>query len=132
MKINNFEKMKNISYSPKQALAYLIASSKNISNPTYDKCISSFESELLGNKNPIKEMEKVDILLIKEIKNYWILTIRQVVSYACIVFYNLQFENKQITEKSILDEFIYIMQIYSPDNAEAFVFNNKEKFIVEE
>ena len=62
----------------------------------------------------------------EKIKNYWGLSIGQAIAYGYIVFSNLNFENKSLTEDEITNMFVFEMQIYSPDNAVEFV-ERKEK-----
>lgn len=71
-------------------------------------------------------LENVNIKSLEKIKNYWGLSIGQAIAYGYIVFSNLNFENKSLTEDEITNMFVFEMQIYSPDNAVEFV-ERKEK-----
>ncbi len=91
--------------------------------------VSSLENTFIKNINNRTILEKVDITLLKKIENYWSLSIGQAMAYGMIVFFNLGFENKEFTEKEITDMFVYVMKLYSPDNAVEFVrtkFNAKD------
>ena len=52
----------------------------------------------------------------------------QVIAYSYIVFNNIIFEEKPLTEEKITDMFVYVMRLYSPDNAVEFV-EQKQKGI---
>ena len=71
-------------------------------------------------------LENVNIKSLEKIKNYWGLSIGQAIAYGYIVFSNLNFENKSLTEDEITNMFVFEMQIYSPDNAVEFI-ERKEK-----
>ena len=121
MILEEYKKIKNKKYSPKELLAYLIISIKNTKEINLNKLLKSFEKQLLENLNNKDIYNKIDSKLLYEIKNYWDLSTKEILAYAYIVFYILTFEEKELTEKQILITFIYVMRLYSPGNALDFV-----------
>lgn len=95
---------------------------KKVEKNLIDKLTSVFIKNI-KNKDVL---EKVNIKSLEKIKNYWGLSIGQAIAYGYIVFSNLNFENKSLTEDEITNMFVFEMQIYSPDNAVEFV-ERKEK-----
>lgn len=126
MELKEFEKIKNSRYSPKETLAYLIVSTKNIDNKNIEKLITLLKEELVKSINKSILIDKIKLSSIEKVINYWSLSIEQVIAYGYIVFHNLLFEEKPFTEEMITDMFVYVMRLYSPDNAVQFV---SEKFI---
>lgn len=126
-----YRKLKYKKYSPKDVLAYLIRSSKKTNEYQFEILLNSFEQELFDNVDKDKVwIESDDIEIYKKIKNSWYLSLNQVLSYAYIVYEFLLFEKKSICENEILNMYIYVMEQFSPDNAEAFVnskFEDKTK-----
>ena len=127
MELNEYKQIKNRRYSPKEVLAHLVVSAGNITNKNFESLIVALEQEFIKNVANNKILEKISIKSLEKIKNYWSLSIGQAIAYGNIVFYNLMFENKEISEDEITDMFVYVMKLYSPDNAVEFVktkFNN--------
>ena len=125
MKLKEFEKLKKNRYSPKEALAYLVISVSDLNEKNIDNLIYLLKEELVKDTNRNNLIDKVKRTSIEKIINYWSLSIEQVVAYGYIVFNNLLFEEKPFTEEKITDMFVYVMRLYSPDNALEF-FKNKE------
>lgn len=126
MEFKDLEKIKNNKYSVKGAFAYYILGFYSCKKENVDDIIVSILEKLIEIKKENIVLSKIDSSLLDEIKNYWSLSIEQLISYACIIFNNLMFTKtkiKDIKEKDILDEFIYVMRIYSPDNAKKYVEN---------
>ena len=129
MEFNEYKQIKNKRYSPKEVLAHFIISNGDVVNKEFKSMVASLENTFIKNINNKTILEKVDITLLKKIENYWSLSIGQAMAYGMIVFFNLGFENKEFTEKEITDMFVYVMKLYSPDNAVEFVrtkFNAKD------
>ena len=129
MELNEYKQIKNMRYSPKEVLAHFIISNGDVVNKEFKSMVASLENTFIKNINNRTILEKVDITLLKKIENYWSLSIGQAMAYGMIVFFNLGFENKEFTEKEITDMFVYVMKLYSPDNAVEFVrtkFNAKD------
>ena len=129
MELNEYKQIKNKRYSPKEVLAHFIISNGDVVNKEFKSMVASLENTFIKNINNKTILEKVDITLLKKIENYWSLSIGQAMAYGMIVFFNLGFENKEFTEKEITDMFVYVMKLYSPDNAVEFVrtkFNAKD------
>ena len=129
MELNEYKQIKNKRYSPKEVLAHFIISNGDVVNKEFNSMVSSLENTFIKNINNKTILEKVDITLLKKIENYWSLSIGQAMAYGMIVFFNLGFENKEFTEKEITDMFVYVMKLYSPDNAVEFArtkFNVKD------
>ena len=127
MELNEYKQIKNRRYSPKEVLAHLVVSAGNITNKNFESLIVALDHEFIKNVANNKILEKISIKSLEKIKNYWSLSIGQAIAYGNIVFYNLMFENKEISEDEITDMFVYVMKLYSPDNAVEFVktkFNN--------
>lgn len=95
---------------------------KKVEKNLIDKLTSVFIKNI-KNKDVL---ENVNIKSLEKIKNYWGLSIGQAIAYGYIVFSNLNFENKSLTEDEITNMFVFEMQIYSPNNAVEFV-KRKEK-----
>ena len=113
-------------YSPKVALAYFLVNAEKNNTKNIKKLIRGLIIELLDNCNDIGILRKVDLKYIERIDNYWNITFEEIISYGFILYYTLNFEEKELTEKTITDMFIYIMKIYSPENAVKF-FKKKIK-----
>jgi len=117
--MKNFEDLKiieNKKYSPKEALAYFVVSAKNVMNKNLESYMTSLKEELLKNSNNKQILENLKLESLEKVINYWSLSVKEVLSYGYIVFSNLLFENKELTERKIADMFIYVMRIYSPSN----------------
>lgn len=129
MKLNEFEKIKNMKYSPKEALAYFIITIKYSQEKNVDSLVATLKEELVENTNRSNLIDRIKWTSIQRITNYWSLSIEQVIAYGYIVFTSLIFEEKDFTEEQVTDMFIYIMRLYSPDNAVEFVTNKLKKSI---
>ena len=125
MELNEYKKIKDRRYSPKEVLAHLIISNEDVANKEYESMVASLENTFIKNINNKNILEKVSTKSLEKIINYWSLSIGQAIAYGMIVFYNLGFENKEFNEKEITDMFIYVMRFYSPDNAVEFVERKK-------
>lgn len=123
MEFKEFEKIKNNKYSPKETLAYLVISTKYAPEKNIDSLITTLKEELVRNINKNNLIDRIKFTSIQRITNYWSLSIEQVIAYGYIVFNSLIFEEKNFTEEQITDMFIYVMKLYSPDNAVEFVSN---------
>ena len=132
MELKEFEKIKNSRYSPKEALAILVnylllpvyklvISNKNTKENNIDSLMNLLKEELVKNINRSNLIDRIKITSIEKIINYWSLSIEQVIAYGYIVFNNLLFEEKPFTEEKITDMFVYVMRLYSPDNAVEFM-----------
>lgn len=126
-KIEDLKKIENKRYSVKQALAYYIVSFKSAKEKDFESIMKKLIETLIDMPDENKVLEQTRVDLIVEIKNYWSLTVDQVVSYAHILFYNLTFAGQKFTKKDILSEFIFVMRLYSPNNAEEFVERQMER-----
>ena len=51
------------------------------------------------------------------------MTVDQLFYYGYIMFYNFSIRKQNVTLKDIQEEFVYLMKLYSPSNAEEFVEN---------
>lgn len=105
-----------MTYSPKQALAFFVASS-DITEKNLESLMVSLKEQIKQNYNN-NILEKLSSESLKKIKNCWSLTPKQVLAYGYIVFRNVLFEKKDFSEKEITDMFVYVMMLYSPDNAQ--------------
>lgn len=120
--MKKIDKIENKRYSVKQAISYYIVAFRNTEKKTRFKSImSELLIDLLEIPQQDKILEKISPNILEQIKVYWSLDIDQVVSYAYIVFYNLTYTRQEFTEKDIVSECKYVMQLYSPNNAEEFV-----------
>lgn len=129
MELSEFEKIKNMKYSPKEALAYFVITNKYSQEKNINSLITMLKEELVGNTNRSNLVDRIKWTSIQRITNYWSLSIEQVIAYGYIVFTSLIFEEKDFTEEQVTDMFIYIMRLYSPDNAVEFVTNKLKKSI---
>ena len=127
MKLNEFEKIKNMKYSPKEALAYFILTIKYSQEKNINSLVATLKEELVGNTNKSNLIDRVKWTSIQRITNYWSLSIEQVIAYGYVVFNSLIFEEKNFTEEQVTDMFIYVMRLYSPDNAVEFATNKLNK-----
>ena len=127
MKLNEFEKIKNMKYSPKEALAYFIITIKYSQEKNVDSLVATLKEELVENTNRSNLIDRIKWTSIQRITNYWSLSIEQVIAYGYIVFTSLIFEEKDFTEEQVTDMFIYVMRLYSPDNAVEFATNKLKK-----
>ena len=121
MELKEFEKIKNSRYSPKEALAFLVISNKNTKENNIDSLMNLLKEELVKNINRSNLIDRIKITSIEKVINYWSLSIEQVIAYGYIVFNNLLLEEKPFTEEKITDMFVYVMRLYSPDNAVEFM-----------
>lgn len=126
MEFNEYNEIKNKVYSPKEVLAHLLIASKEVIGENGKNLIDKLTSVFIKNIKNKDVLENVNIKSLEKIKNYWGLSIGQAIVYGYIVFSNLNFENKSLTEDEITNMFVFEMQIYSPDNAVEFV-ERKEK-----
>lgn len=121
MEFNEYNEIKNKVYSPKEVLAHLLIASKEVIGENGKNLIDKLTSVFIKNIKNKDVLENVNIKSLEKIKNYWGLSIGQAIAYGYIVFSNLNFENKSLTEDEITNMFVFEMQIYSPDNAVEFV-----------
>lgn len=126
MEFNEYNEIKNKVYSPKEVLAHLLIASKEVIGENGKNLIDKLTSVFIKNIKNKDVLENVNIKSLEKIKNYFGLSIGQAIAYGYIVFSNLNFENKSLTEDEITNMFVFEMQIYSPDNAVEFV-ERKEK-----
>ena len=127
MKLNEFEKIKNMKYSPKESLAYFIITIKYSQEKNVDSLVATLKEELVENTNRSNLIDRIKWTSIQRITNYWSLSIEQVIAYGYVVFNSLIFEEKNFTEEQVTDMFIYVMRLYSPDNAVEFATNKLKK-----
>lgn len=123
MKFKEYKEIKNRRYSPKEVLAHLVIIADNIVSKNLESLTNSLEQVFIDNINNKNILEKLELNVLEKITNYWSLTLNQAMSYGYIVFNNLIFEEKEFTQEKIADMFVYVMRLYSPDNAEEFVKN---------
>ena len=128
MELKECGKIKNNKYSPKETLAYLVISTNNTNENDINNLINLLKEKLVNDMNINSLIDKIKTTSIEKVINYWSLSIEQVIAYGYIVFNNLLFEEKTFTEEKITDMFVYVMRLYSPDNAVEFV-ERKEKCI---
>jgi len=122
--MRKIEKLKNIEnkkYSVKQALAYYIVSFNEVKEKEFESLMKKLIETLIDIPDANKVLEQINTELLVKIENYWTLTLDQVTAYGCIVFHKLAFVKQQFSENEILQEFIYAMRLYSPNNAEDLV-----------
>lgn len=120
-KIEDLKKIENKKYSVKQALAYYIVSFNKVEEKEFENLMKKLIETLIDMPDENKVLEQVNTELLVKIENYWTLTLDQVTAYGCIVFHKLAFVKQQFSENEILQEFIYAMRLYSPNNAEDLV-----------
>lgn len=116
----------NKEFSPKKILLYLVNAVKNNVN-IYEDIKNKIEGVF---SNSYDNNEILDQVLLDKITNYWTVTKQQAICYSYIVFNYLKFENKSITEEEITDMFVYVMKLYSPNNAEEFIIKKNNKLQV--
>ena len=121
MDLNEFKQLNNKRYTPKEVLAHLILASREVIGENGKNLIEKLTYIFIENISNKAIIEKANKKSLEKIKNYWSLTIGQAVAYGYIVFSNLKFENKEFLQNEITDMFVYVMQLYSPDNAVEFV-----------
>ena len=127
MEINEYKKIKNKTYSPKEVLAHLVICKESITSKDFKSIMVSLEDTFLKNINNKKLFENLSMTSLRKIKNYWTLSVEQAIAYGIIVFYFLYFEDRNFNEREITDMFEYAMRLYSPDNAVDFVKNKLNK-----
>lgn len=128
-KLEDLKIIENKKYSPKEALAYYVISSMNVTNGNIESYITSLKEELLKNANNKQILRTLKLETLEKITNYWSLSLKELISYGAIIFSNLVFEEKQLTENEIADMFVYVMKLYSPNNAMDLVQRKYEKEI---
>ena len=127
MNMKKFNEIIKRKYAPKEALAYFVVSANKSADVNADKLVDTLINELIQNNNRREIMDKLKLDSIEKIINYWTLSMEQVIAYSYIVFNNIIFEEKPLTEEKITDMFVYVMRLYSPDNAVEFVENKIEQ-----
>lgn len=120
-KIEELKNIENKKYSVKQALAYYIVSFNEVKEKEFESLMKKLIETLIDIPDANKVLEQINTELLVKIENYWTLTLDQVTAYGCIVFHKLAFVKQQFSENEILQEFIYAMRLYSPNNAEDLV-----------
>lgn len=120
-KIEELKNIENKKYSVKQALAYYIVSFNEVKEKEFENLMKKLIETLIDIPDANKVLEQINTELLVKIENYWTLTLDQVTAYGCIVFHKLAFVKQQFSENEILQEFIYAMRLYSPNNAEDLV-----------
>lgn len=120
-KIEELKNIENKKYSVKQALAYYIVSFNEVKDKEFESLMKKLIETLIDIPDANKVLEQINTELLVKIENYWTLTLDQVTAYGCIVFHKLAFVKQQFSEIEILQEFIYAMRLYSPNNAEDLV-----------
>lgn len=120
-KIEELKNIENKKYSVKQALAYYIVSFNDVKEKEFESLMKKLIETLIDIPDANKVLEQINTELLVKIENYWTLTLDQLTAYGCIVFHKLAFVKQQFSEIEILQEFIYAMRLYSPNNAEDLV-----------
>ena len=120
MRMKEFEKVIKRKYTPKEALAFFVISADKSVDTNVEKLVDTLIKELIQNNNRKDLMDKLKLDSIEKIITYWNLSMEQVIAYSYIVFNNIIFEEKPLTEEKITDMFVYVMRLYSPDNAVEF------------
>ena len=120
MELNEYKQIKNRRYSPKEVVANFVAGAKSFIGVTDKNLISKIGEQFVKNFNNKNILECLSINSLEKITNYWSVSIEQAISYGFIVFSNLSFENKEFSENEIVEMFVYVMKVYSPDNAVEF------------
>ena len=101
MEFNEYNEIKNKVYSPKEVLAHFLIASKEVIGESEKNLIDKLTSVFIKNIKNKDVLENVNIKSLEKIKNYWGLSIGQAIAYGYIVFSNLNFENKSLTEDEI-------------------------------
>lgn len=121
------EKLKenNRVYNPREALVYFIISSNNAVDKKLTNLIISLDNELSQNIDNGNILEKVDFKYLQNIKNHWNLSKEEVKSYGNIVLSNLYGQKESFELDTIMEEFIYVMKMFSPDEVVELVKNKQ-------
>ena len=131
MKIEKIKKIMNKKYSPTEALGYYLSIlDSNIEDCSMEEIVALLEQQLLKTESSIEIMEKINIEALHKIINYWSMTIEQVIDYGFIVFNNIIQNSKTINDEVVTDTFIFIMRLYSPDNAVSYTNQKFRKWQV--
>lgn len=117
MEENILEKLLHERYSVKQMVGYFIIGFKETKNKDKFEEIMTSITTIVVNIDKNKIVDLIDIKFIEMIDLYWNLTVEQVLSYAYIVFNILMKSNTNIELKDIVNEFLIVVKLYSPDNA---------------
>ncbi len=117
MEENILEKLLHERYSVKQMVSYFIIGFENTENKDrFDEIMNNITT-IVVNIDKNKLVDLVDMELIEKIDLYWNLNVEQILSYAYIVFKNFIKANRIIEIKDIVNEFIVVAKLYSPENA---------------
>lgn len=121
MELKIFQEIMQNRYSPKEALGYYVSILNEITERmSISEIIIILQKRLLTISRS-NAKEELTLKSLEKIRNYWNLSIEQVVDYGYILFNYLKFESKMFTQDTLTDTFIYVMKLYSPDNAVSFV-----------
>ena len=131
IKKEDFNKIINQRYSVKEAFAYFIAGFRNIKDGNYREVFIEVVQKLIDTPKKDEILEQLNGFGLNRIKNSWNLDLEQVMAYAFIVFEILVGTGQNFCEDDILLMFIFIMRLYSPNNAIDFVNDKYRKYGVD-
>lgn len=115
----------NNKYSTKENLAFIIYTYKTMNFETRDSFMNILNELLEKQQNKNEILDKVEKNKLCVLKDHWELSELQVLAYGFLVFNHFQISKEQVTVEKIIDNYMYQLNFYSPDNAVDFV---NEKF----
>lgn len=124
MKKSEIEKLLDKKYSVKQAIAYFLIGFSDSENKLEMKDILSSIVDKFVKIDNTKVLEMINKEFIVSIDYGWTLNIEQALCYCYLIFEVLTKSKQSIKSEDIVNEFLVMAKLYSPDNTIECV-NNK-------
>lgn len=124
MKKSEIEKLLDKKYSVKQAIAYFLIGFSDSENKLEMKDILSSIVDKFVKIDNTKVLEMINKEFIVSIDYGWTLNIEQALCYCYLIFEALTKSKQTIKSEDIVNEFLVMAKLYSPDNTIECV-NNK-------
>ena len=124
MKKSEIEKLLDKKYSVKQAIAYFLIGFADSENKEEMKSVLSSIADKFVKIDNTKVLEMINNKLVESIDYGWSLNIEQALCYCYLIFEVLTKTKQAIKPEDIVNEFLIMAKLYSPDNTIECV-NNK-------
>ena len=121
MKKSEIEKLLYKKYSVKQTIAYFLIGFADSNDKLEMKDILSSIADKFVKIDNTKVLEKINNELIVGIDYGWTLNIEQALCYCYLIFEVLTKSKQQIKAEDIVNEFLIMAKLYSPDNTIEYV-----------
>lgn len=114
----------NKKYSTKENLAFIIFTYKTMNFETHDSFMEILKDLIEMQQKKGEILDKVEKDKLSVLEDHWELNEVQVLAYSFLVFNHFKVSKEKITTEKIIDNYVYQLKFYSPNNAVEFVEKN--------